>query len=188
MPKFLPDVRRWIRHNRNLQGFLPIWPQGSSDPGSPRLVAPWLSDTVQITTPVTPELSSISLTGVAAGAEISRQVDENRTWRLISFDFRLVADANVANRVVRIRLDDRNGNRVWLSQSLLVQTAGQTRQYIVAAFGADFGVAGGSTNNSILAPPGLWMPQSFTLRTATIGLQVGDQYDQIQLFVEVWPG
>lgn len=188
MPKFPPDVRRWIRHSRNLQGFLSVWPQGSADPGSPRLIAPWLSDTVQIVTPVPPTIASIAITGTAAGAEWSRIVDANETWKLIAADFRLVADANVANRVVRIRLDDRAGNRVWLGQSLLVQTASQTRQYIAAAYGADIGTAGGSTNNSILTPPGLWMPQGFTLRTATIGLQVGDQYDTIQLFFEVWPG
>jgi len=186
LPKFLPDVRRWIRHNKDLQGFLSVFPAGSADPSSPRLIAPWLSDTVQLTMPVLPNLSSITV-AAAAGAEWTRQIDANQAWKLISLSFVFTTDANVATRHISIELIDRRGLLVWRGRDPQTQTASAGRQVSMSALGDDL-TNFGTNDQHILCHPNFWMPQGFILRSNTLNLQAGDAYTLVHLFFEHWPG
>ncbi|MEE8539991.1 MAG: hypothetical protein V3S54_09245 [Woeseiaceae bacterium] len=102
--------------------------------------------------------------------------------------FDLVTAVAVADRLVRVRLADRAGNKVWHSQSLEVQPASLTRGYCLTALGENIGTAGTTLLRSISLPSNFWMPQGFTFDSIVVNLQAADQFNNVQLFVEVWPG
>ncbi len=184
--EFERDARRWIRHNRNLQGFNATFPYGGSDPGSPRLFAPWLADTVQPITPVPPPIRIQVVTDPAAGAEFVQRVPQGEMWRVISAAFTFVTDANAATRVNRITLTDLAGAQVWAGASLNGQAASSTRAYNCSHLGFDTGTLGGSVR-SIGLHANFWMPQGFALESSTVLRQVGDQFSSIFIFFELWP-
>jgi len=187
LPRFLPDVRRWIRHSRNLQGFLSVWPQGSSDPSSPRLVAPWISDTVQLTAEVPPRFRSADIPDPAAGADWSQIVPSRETWRIVSILYTLVTAVAVANREPELQLLDPSGLIVFRTKPRDVVPASQGVVFTAAHFGTD-DHANTATLRAIPIPGNLWAPLGYTLRTVTANLQAADQYSSIRIFAEVWPG
>lgn len=181
------DLRRWIRHNRNLQGFSRIWELGGQDPGSPRLVAPWLSDTIQLTTAVQPTYRQISLATPAPQVNFTQSVDLLEFWKLISVQFVFTTDANVVNRVARLAIRDENGNTVFIGIPAQFQAANLARVYSCSSIGADtFALL--SAHNSMMLPYKFPMPGGYSVASSTSSFQAGDQYSQIHLFFEIWPG
>lgn len=180
------DLRRWIRHNRDLQGFSAIFPSGGQDPGSPRLMAPWLSDTVQITSPATPVIRSNVPPTPAAQTNFGVTVPQGETWKLLSWHALFGTDANAANRLFIIQLTNATGSVLWTGEGTLFQVASQFRRYSVSAVGAyggqqDFGY-------QVLTYPDFWMPPGYVLRTAILNFQVGDQLSELAYYYELWPG
>lgn len=186
MPRFPPDIRRWIRHNRNLSGFVRLWDLGNSDPSSPRLVSPWIGDIVQPVVQISPFLLSEGITQPAAGAEWTRVVPHDVNWRLLSITWRFVTDANVANRLPRLQLTDAGGRLLWFSNSNTFQAASQDITYSCSAIALNPGTD--SPNLLIPIPARLWLPRFFAIGTFTPGIQVGDQFSVIGILAEEWPG
>ncbi len=182
------DPRRWIRHGRNLQGFNQVWDPTGNDPNAPHLIAPWLSDYIQLVTEVPPSLPNVIVTDPAAGVNWARIVNGGENWKLLSCAFTLATDANVANRTVRVQLLDRAGRVVFATHHQTLQTATQTRRYFLSAGPYDIGAPATSSFRSLPIPSPLWMPQGFSIGTTVVGLQVGDQFSLIDLFIEGWPG
>ena len=181
MPRHFGDPRRWQRHGRDVQGIAELFPIDSSDPNSPRIIAPWLSDTIQIVYPYPPEYGVQNIPAPAAGSDLSFTIPHNQHWRIISLSFRLLADANVANRLPRIQLQARSGTVVFTTLPAAFQTASQDRRYIMGAFGFDFGTTD-PTFRAIPCPVDFVAADDFTLVTNTTGLQVGDQFSDIRLY------
>jgi len=176
--KFKPDPRRWQRHNRDIQGIRALFPTDQSDPGSSSIVAPWLSDTVQIVYPYPPEYGVQNVVQPAAGVDWSFIVPHNQHWRILSISFRFLADANVANRLPRIQLLARPGSIVLTSAPVAFQTASQDRRYVAASWAFSF--AGSDPTFRQIPLPVDWVaPDNFTLRSLTSGIQVGDQFSEI---------
>lgn len=98
-----------------------------------------------------------------------------------------MTDATVAARIPNIVLRDRAGNIVLRSWPSSTQAASTTFDYFAQAIGENVGSPGPS-NRNLLIPANFWMPQGFRLETATVLLQAGDQFSNIFLFFEVWPG
>lgn len=128
-------------------------------------------------------LRSITGTDPAAGVEISETVPTGRVWRLVSMRFALVADATVINRIPVVTLDD-GTNVFFASQSSNALTASLSRNYTASAQGGK--VTNETTEDAILLPPDLYLFQGWRIRTATTGLQAGDNYGAPQLMVEEW--
>jgi len=178
-------LRRWLRHTRNLQGFFSVWPGGGLR--NALQVAPWLSDTVQLTTEVLPPLRQVSLATPAANTEFTQSVPGLETWRLVCLQVLLTTDANAANRIFRLNLVDENGNIVFHGQANLSQPASTATVYQCAAIGADSANLL-STFHSMLIPFKFQMPAGYLVRSDTLNMQAGDQYSGIHLLFEVWPG
>jgi len=126
-------------------------------------------------------IRSITGTDPAANVEISETVPTGARWRPLSWRATLVTDANVANRVVDLIVDD--GTNVIVQRSAIsVQAASSTFAYI-AAQGGDLGSSG---NNQILIPwpAGLWLPAGFRIRTSTLNRQATDNWGAPQMLVE----
>lgn len=128
-------------------------------------------------------IRSITGTNPAAGAEISETVPTGARWRLLAILATLTADANVANRVASIFIDD--GTNVLIRQSAQsTQGASESRVYSwfpgsqrLALVGGDMTWAG--SNRLILLA-------GSRIRTSTALLQAGDDWSAPQLLVEEW--
>lgn len=186
MPRFAPDLRRWIRHFRDLSGYNRLWALGSADPSSPRLISPWISDTVQLVTQVSPNLLTQGIPAPGAGAEWSVVVPNDVNWKLVSVVMLLTADANVANRLVSLELRAATA-LVWRFLAEASQPASTAVTYVAAALGVQ-SPATLATFNSLLIPPNVWLPRNFIFQTVTENIQVGDAFSSIALMVEEHPG
>lgn len=176
------DPRRWQRHSRDLQGIRALFPTDQSDPGTASIVAPWLSDTVQIVYPYPPEYGVENVANPAAGADFSFSVPHNQHWSIISVSFRFVASVVVVNRTVQLQVLARSGSPVFTAEAPAVQTAGQDRRYVAAAFGTLNALGGGSVFRSIPIPPNLVVADDFSLKSTIIGIDVGDQLSEIFIY------
>lgn len=119
----------------------------------------------------------------AANTEISVTVPVGEMWRIISAEFRLVSDANAANRRVHLVFTDPQGIDGIHCFALVDQTASQTIKYSVAKYG-------GSTDeldnnvNLISLPDEMWVNQGGTISTATTNRQVGDNFGVMTILYE----
>ncbi len=129
------------------------------------------------------EIVVTTVTVPAAGAEIVQVVPVARRWRFITMRFRLVTDANVANREPQIFFDE-GGNIFLHSGTNAGQTASQGRDYTVS----DSPILAGILTNArqIATPSDVLLGTGFRIITNTPGLQVGDQYSAIFLLTEEW--
>lgn len=127
-------------------------------------------------------IRSITVTDPAADNEILETVPARRRWRLISIRFKLITDANVANRIVTLTIDDGTNNLLTIPSDT-AQTASLTRYYHyhlqpVPQFLIDAIFS--------LPLPDLFLAAGFRIQTLTTGLQAGDDFSVIQLLVEEW--
>lgn len=112
-------------------------------------------------------------TNPAAGVEISETVPAGQVWGLIAFTFTLVTSATVANRRVRLTLDD-GTNVFWRTSSLTDQAASTT---IVHSASTDVTpvATGGSTGLLALPKPAVLKP-GYRIKTITALLDSGDDF------------
>lgn len=121
----------------------------------------------------------------AAGAEISQTVPAGQTWELLAMRFQLVNDATVAVRNVGILFDD-GATAFLVSKSASAQTASQSHNYNVGAFGVSPVVV---VNEHIIPVPRcIRLRPGYRIRTNTDNLQAGDNFGAAQLVVQVWMG
>jgi len=179
--RFKDDPRRWQRHARDLSPIRALFPTDQSDPGSASIVAPWLSDTVQIVYPYPPEYGTQPLASPAAGSNFTFQIPVNEHWQIFSISFRFLCSAVVFNRLVRIETLDGAGGRNFLTVAATVQTASQDRRYIVSGFGYDFGTAD-SAFRAIPLPPGFVVRAGNTIASLISSIQVADQLSEIRVY------
>lgn len=126
---------------------------------------------------------SITGTDPAANTEISETVPTNARWRLLAFKATLVADANVANRTIRVVVDD-GATQLVVSEAGVNQTAGQTREHMAAAYGLAITSSSGVLYEPL--PTDVLLIGGWRLRTVTASIQVGDNWGAPQLLVEEW--
>jgi hypothetical protein len=126
-------------------------------------------------------LRAIVGTDPAANVEISEAVPTGARWKLRSFRFVLVADANVANRAVVLTIDD-GANVLFETASAVAVTAGQTATFNALA-GSPF-FTYGTLAYHIPLPPDLVLPAGARVRTVTANRQVGDNYGAPTYLVE----
>lgn len=117
--------------------------------------------------------------GPAAGAEISVQPDTAEVWRIYGVHFRLVTDANAANRRVHLGFAF-GGDAAIEAFADIDQPESTTREYHCAAWGT---LPSRADDDDILIPIpiDLIIPTGGTIFTSTTNLQVGDQFGQIGL-------
>lgn len=129
--------------------------------------------------PLTPLTSGAGLlrlitgTDPAANVEISETVPTGARWKLRSFRFAFVADANVANRTIVLTIDD-GATTLFETSSAVAVTANQTPVYN-AAPGLQF-FTYGTLAYHLPLPGELWLPAGARIKTVTTNRQVGDNY------------
>lgn len=118
----------------------------------------------------------------AVGSEISITVPGNAVWRLGTLRFTIQASAAVANRVVRVLLDDGSTEFARVTCNQLVTAA----NFRILTFFPTCGVFNTDIGNSALvdAPwPDVPLLPGYRIRTTTAALDAGDAYAGIVLYV-----
>lgn len=122
-------------------------------------------------------------TNPAAGAEIAETVPTGARWRLLSFIAQLTCSAVVANRRPILVLDD-GANATLQSDPPEAQVASQSHQWVAGA-GTERLVA--TSNVRTWAMPALiLLPAGHRIRTATTGLDPGDDWGTPRMVIEEW--
>lgn len=113
----------------------------------------------------------------AAGASFSLTTPGRPGWLLVAVTFRLVTDANVADRAVTVDYDDGNGSLFGSNGFGAVVTANTTELF---AFQANVGQAAWNTQGQAFVP---LLPVEFQggqkLQINLKNVQAGDQLDRI---------
>lgn len=113
----------------------------------------------------------------AAGASYSLTSPGRPGWCLLAVTFRLVTDANVADRAVTVDYDDGNGSLMASNGFGAVVAASTTELF---AFQANIGQAAWNTRGQAFAP---LLPAEFQggqkLQINVLGIQATDQLDRI---------
>jgi hypothetical protein len=113
----------------------------------------------------------------AAGASYSLTSPGRPGWLLLAVTFRLVTDANVADRAVTVDYDDGNGSLMASNGFGAVVAASTTELF---AFQANIGQAAWNTRGQAFAP---LLPAEFQggqkLQINVLGVQATDQLDRI---------
>jgi len=125
-------------------------------------------------------LRSITGSDPAANTEFNETVPVNARWKLHSIFNVLVTDANVANRIVELIIDD-GGSTLFRANMNNFAAAGQTARYCWSsaprtADGTNLQFNGGLPTEIILQNP-------MRFRSNTTGLQVGDNWTAPQFLV-----
>ncbi len=127
-------------------------------------------------------IRSITGTDPAAGDEISETIPDRRRWLIRSFAFTLVTSVTLANRYVRIIVDD-GTNRLFSFEINNVQSNSKTFDYSFANMNVDETFV----NFSLFHPiPVFTLFPGCRIRTTTSNLQIDDNYSALQLLVEEW--
>jgi hypothetical protein len=113
----------------------------------------------------------------AAGADFSLTTPGRPGWLLVAVTFRLVTDANVANRSVTVDYDDGNGS-LFGSNGMQPVIAANTTQLL--SFQANRGQSEWNSNSQSFHP---LFPVEFQggqkLQINVLSIQAGDQLDRI---------
>lgn len=128
-------------------------------------------------------LRSVTGTDPAANTEISETVPTNARWLLWAVRLTLVTDANVANRLPQLTIDDGTNNILTLGSSA-VQAASVSQAHYFGGQGFAGGASGG--HHAIPGNVAIPLPGGFRIGTNTVSRQAGDNYAAPQLLVEEW--
>ena len=113
----------------------------------------------------------------AAGQPFTLTSPGRPGWRLVALTFRLVTDANVADRAVTVDYDDGNGSLFGSNGFGAVVQAGTTELF---SFQANIGQAAWNTRGQAFVP---LLPVEFMggqkLQINVLGVQAGDQLSRI---------
>jgi len=118
----------------------------------------------------------------AAGAEFTQAIESRYHTRLISLFVRLVTDANVANRTLRLEYRDAEGNVFDVCGNPVTYPANSTEDYSFSVFQprGEWEVA--ATNLVPLHP--ILLPPTFDFHIEVNNIQVGDQLSRIRFYWE----
>ena len=130
-------------------------------------------------------LQTISVDSPAAGSDWSEAMAGNQMQRLRSVHARLVTDANVADRSVHLEVEEHSSFRDLNFFSGVKQPASTTREY---TFAPVFGLLAYEDDNDIIIPipANMAINSARDVGTATVNLQVGDQWSEIRVNVETF--
>jgi len=117
----------------------------------------------------------------ALGQEVDLQVPTSHRYTLLAGFLSFVASATVANRLVAIRLLTGSNTTLYRWRSATPVTAGQTVQFYVGAVSLQMGT--GNNEQLLPIPPSIALPQGAHIKTDTVGLQAGDQWNATQFYV-----
>jgi hypothetical protein len=118
-----------------------------------------------------------------AGVDWIAAVPANTRWRVDHFQAQFVTSAAAGNRVPHLVVTDGQGNRLYNVPAPANQIAAQTLQYS----GATDSVSANFDNAVVLMlPQPLKLLQGWTLQMVTSGLDVADQWSNVNLLVKEW--
>ncbi len=123
-------------------------------------------------------------TDPAANTEISETVPAGRRWKILAVFFRLVTDANAANRIIHLIFDD-GTNTIADIGSYLTQTASQTRDYDSFPGAGDQSSAADGTAR-LNFPHEIILEAGSRIRTTTTARQATDNYGPPSIHIEEW--
>jgi hypothetical protein len=126
---------------------------------------------------------SILQSNPPAGADWAYLALFAQKQRITSLSAVFTASAAVANRQVELIVDD-GANILWRASASANVTAGQTVTFSATGTNVPAGII--ATDQTLLLPPGLVLVPNWRIRTATTGIQAGDQWSNIWLNVEEW--
>jgi hypothetical protein len=129
-------------------------------------------------------LRSITAAVPGAGAEISEAVPTNARWELIALKFLLTTSVGVANRVVRLALDD--GTNIFYQVSTATNQAASLGVTYSAAQGVPFFAFAADSFDLLPLPDNIRLGPGMRWRTVTNQIQVADQYSAIFYLVREW--
>lgn len=123
-------------------------------------------------------------TNPAAGAEVLETVPAGVQWRLIAMSIELATAAAVANRYVRIGIDD-GVNAYYFGGTGIAQVASTIYTYVLGPHGALSGIV--SDWQYLPVQAGMILLAGHRIRTTTVNLQAADDYAAPSYMVEEWP-
>lgn len=170
---------------RNLQGGIPLFTQGVIWEGYlyPGSVAGWPNSPVKEATDGSGQLRTVIGTTPAAGADINEMVPSNRRWQLISLSATLQTSVAAANRFAFCLLDD--GSNIFYGEgSSFAHVASTLVRYNFAPGQQFFNDTLVDINIPLPAP--LSHKAGYRIRTATVGLQAGDQWSAPRYLIYEW--
>lgn len=109
--------------------------------------------------------------------------NDGRYWELLdSISFRLVSDANAANRQVTLTITDGAGSALATLPSASLQVASKTYDY---TFSPQFNTFNTVVANAITLPlPELFLQPAYSIVVAIGAVQAGDQVSAIRLYAQ----
>lgn len=128
-------------------------------------------------------IRSITGTDPAAGAEMTETVPTGARWKLLALSIRFVTDATVVNRLPVLQYDD--GTTIhFASDPEAAQVASLDHRWVTGPAIARLGAAW--QTRQWAAPAPVLLAAGSRIRTATDGIQAGDNWGAPQLLVEEW--
>lgn len=132
---------------------------------------------------VIPEIVAVANPAVGVGFTYKTS---GKYWeRIVSVDFKLVADANAANRIVTLAYQDQDSREFARVASPFVQVATITTQYAFAIGLQQFGAASAASIGGPL--PSLFLRPGHKLVGSVAAIQATDQLSLITLYIERFP-
>lgn len=129
-------------------------------------------------------VKTLPITSPVIGADFSLKVPGGVAWEMLAIHTRFTSDAIVANRASRIAILDSDGiERMRLPSN--VQITANTTNTIDWVSGYPIG----STTSGIVAPlpyPPIPVFSSWTIASATSGIDPGDQWSQLSITIREW--
>jgi hypothetical protein len=129
-------------------------------------------------------LRSITGTTPGAGAEISETVPAGARWELLAFRAVLTTSATVAGRWPSLLLDD--GANIYTNAGVEDTVAASQTENCSWGQGVSKKASPSLQSEQGSLPVGIRLGSGHRMRTATINLQVGDQYSAVQYLVREW--
>lgn len=123
-----------------------------------------------------------TITTPAAGIDFTHTIPARRRWTLRALRFRFITDANVANRRLRILLDDGTNNFA----TIIAPSATVATSDVFFSLAPNFPVQDIINNNFLLPLPSLALASGSHIKSSISAIQAGDQLSAIYLLVEEW--
>lgn len=132
-----------------------------------------------------PQRKVIRPAAPAAGVEVSISPNAGGLWIVHSLVLTLTTAATVADRTVRLLVDD--GTTVWLRTTARSVVAASSTVVVAAFEGLTGDTTVGDTVPVSWPTGGVVLLPGYRLRTDTVNLQAGDAFSTAALMVDDWP-
>lgn len=131
------------------------------------------------------ERDLVTIANPSAGAGLTFTVPAGYTLRPLAFHFRIVTDANVANRTVYVQFRDDGGVAF---ATMLAPVNVQAATTVDFSFWRGLGQADWIGTTPITVPLfEAFLPPAYTIVTTIDTVQAGDQLSRFRLYTEKWP-